>query len=242
MERGLRWNSRGRASPAHVASWEGGQSAASQKSATCSGCWFCGFLVFASHTFKSGLNWQNNLKTFTSHELWICEMLFLVYKLTKLKFVLFLIPVLCSPRTLCRVVRSAVSSPTNSRCPCQQLKAPLHFGLCHPRPEPSHQVQFHFSHLQDALKVLIFNISNWCKKEKKKCVWSSLLSLFFGNHHCWEVGKTWMYKAYICQSTAFYKGFLHNIEEIPLLVRFCNLWFSTCSVSVIPGCHNAVKI
>lgn len=122
MERSLRWNSRGRASPAHVASWEGGQSAASQKSATCSGCWFCGFLVFASHTFKSGLNWQNNLKTFTSHELWICEMLFLVYKLTKLKFVLFLIPVLCSRRTLCRVVRSAVSFPTHSRCPCQQLK------------------------------------------------------------------------------------------------------------------------
>lgn len=65
---------------------------------------------------------KNNLKTFTSLELWICEMLFLVYKLAELQFVsvlgfwffFFLIPVLCSWWTLCGVVRSAVPFPFSS--------------------------------------------------------------------------------------------------------------------------------
>lgn len=73
-------------------------------------------------------------------------------------FWFFLIPVLCSWSTLCAVVRSAVTFPTSSLAVC--VNSEVTYSLWSLPSQPPTQVQFHFSHLQDALKVLIFSVSN----------------------------------------------------------------------------------
>lgn len=50
-------------------------------------------------------------------------------------------------------------------------------------------------------------------------MWPSLLSLFFGHHHCWEMGKIWMYKAFFVNELPFLnKGFSYNVEALPYFV------------------------
>lgn len=114
---------------------------------------------------------KNNLKTFTSLELWICEMLFPCLQVGRtavcfcfgflVLFLFFLIPVLCSWWTLCGVVRSAVPFPFSSLAVHISSCITYSFWSLPSRPPPTTtEVRYHFSHLQDALKVLIFNKSN----------------------------------------------------------------------------------
>lgn len=181
--REVRWNSAERVSPPHVASWlkEAWKGCFSEDSFLLRMSVAAASLLLLAIRLNQGRTDKNNLKTFTSLELWICEMLFLVYKLTKLQFVLsfvfgflggfsvclfvwcccFLIPVLCSWQTLCRVVRSAVTFPTNSLAVhVNSWITFISFWSRPSHPHPATHVQFHFSHLQNALRVLIFNVSN----------------------------------------------------------------------------------
>lgn len=116
--------------------------------------------------FKSGLNLQSNLKKFTSLELLICEVLFLVYKLASYSFLVCACTTSCS-YSLVLVVSSAVAFPTVSMLTTPSTKSSLSrssvvFGLF-------------FSFTRCFNCFLHFSSSN------AKSMWPSLLIFFFSS-------------------------------------------------------------
>lgn len=106
------------------------------------GCPRCSFRVCASHTFKSGLNWENNLKTFTppwTLNLWNAFPCLHVGRIAVCLCFWFLY---CVPdRPLAELVRSAVRFSMPTLLPTLAAKTSLRVAI-YPGPTSCVHVQF----------------------------------------------------------------------------------------------------